>query len=49
MAIIRVAQKHGQKLHLAAAGREAGNRVDPTRLGVHWTRRDGFERQSKQW
>jgi len=49
VAIIRVAQKHGQKLHLAAAGREAGNRVDPTRLGVHWTRRDGFERQSKQW
>jgi DNA polymerase III, delta subunit len=49
VAILRVAQKHGQKLHLAAAQREAGNRVDPQRLGVHWTRRDGFERQARQW
>ncbi len=49
VAILRVAQKHGQKLHLAAAQREGGGRADPTRLGVHWTRRDGFERQSKQW
>jgi DNA polymerase-3 subunit delta len=49
VAILRVAQKHGQKLHLAAASREAGNRLDPQRLGVHWTRRDGFERQSRQW
>ncbi len=49
VAILRVAQKHGQKLHLAAATRESGGRTDPTRLGVHWTRRDGFERQSKLW
>lgn len=49
VAILRVAQKHGQKLHLAAAGRESGNRMDPQRLGVHWTRRDGFERQTKLW
>jgi len=49
VAILRVAQKHGQKLHLAAAGREAGNRIDPQRLGVHWTRKDGFERQLRQW
>lgn len=49
VAILRVAQKHGQKLHLAAAQREAGSRIDPQRLGVHWTRRDGFERQCKLW
>ena len=49
VAILRVAQKHGQKLHLAAGQREAGTRMDPQRLGVHWTRRDGFERQSKMW
>lgn len=49
VAILRVAQKHGQKLHLAAASREAGNRIDPQRLGVHWTRKDGFERQLRQW
>lgn len=49
VAILRVAQKHGQKLHLAAAQRESGGRADPTRLGVHWTRRDGFERQTKMW
>lgn len=49
VAILRVAQKHGQKLHLAAGQRESGTRMDPQRLGVHWTRRDGFERQSKIW
>jgi DNA polymerase III delta subunit len=36
-------------LHLAAAQQEAGGRVDPTRLGVHWTRKAGFERQMRQW
>lgn len=49
VAILRVAQKHGQKLHLAAAQQENGGRVDPTRLGVHWTRKAGFERQMRQW
>lgn len=49
VAVLRVAQKHGQKLHLAASSREAGSRMDPQRLGVHWTRKDGFERQLKQW
>ena len=49
VAILRVAQKHGQKLHLAAASREAGNSMDPKRLGVHWTRTAGFERQTRQW
>lgn len=49
VAILRIAQKHGQKLHLAAAQQEAGGRVDPTRLGVHWTRKAGFERQMRQW
>lgn len=49
VAILRVAQKHGQKLHLAAASQEAGSRMDPQRLGVHWTRKAGFERQLRQW
>ncbi len=49
VAILRVAQKHGQKLHLAAAQQESGARIDPTRLGVHWTRKAGFERQMRQW
>ncbi|MFN3399175.1 MAG: DNA polymerase III subunit delta [Ferrovibrio sp.] len=49
VAILRVAQKHGQKLHLAAASREAGNVMDPKRLGVHWTRSAGFEKQMRQW
>lgn len=49
VAILRVAQKHGQKLHLAAASREAGGQVDPKRLGVHWTRTAGFERQMRMW
>lgn len=49
VAILRVAQKHGQKLHLAAAQTEAGSRIDPARLGVHWTRKAGFERQMRQW
>jgi DNA polymerase III subunit delta len=49
VAILRVAQKHGQKLHLAAASREGGSPMDPKRLGVHWTRSAGFERQMRQW
>lgn len=49
VAILRVAQKHGQKLHLAAASREAGNMMDPKRLGVHWTRTAGFDKQMRQW
>lgn len=49
VAVLRVAQKHGQKLHLAAASREVGNVMDPKRLGVHWTRSAGFEKQMRQW
>ena len=49
VAILRVAQKHGQKLHLAVASQETGSRMDPQRLGVHWTRKAGFERQLRQW
>lgn len=51
VAILRVAQKHGQKLHLAAGFLAQGR--DPKgfirQLGVFWKREAAFQRQMRLW
>lgn len=51
VAVIRVAQKHAQRLHAAAA--QSGSGRDPKllakSLGVFWKREDAFAAQARRW
>lgn len=51
IALLRVAQKHAQKLHLGLARQAQGadSRTLARSLGIFWKREDAFVRQLRQW